>query len=132
MGSLVVCLPHPHTGNYATISWSPRVEFVLTRDLSPVAGGQLAVRHQGRGLVYDWAAESTKDQIQWAAFFSDCEHEVLEVTEGHRITLTYNLHWAAAPAASQVRAETSQSLAVVQALRGLLDCPDFFPSGASC
>ena len=29
--------------------------------------------------------------MQWAAFYSDCEREVHEVTEGHRITLTYNL-----------------------------------------
>ncbi|ORY10099.1 hypothetical protein BCR34DRAFT_615377 [Clohesyomyces aquaticus] len=27
-----------------------------------------------------------------AEFYSDCEHEVLEVTEGHYITLTYNLY----------------------------------------
>ena len=31
--------------------------------------------------------------IRWAAFFSDVEHEVLEVTEGHRVTLTYNLYY---------------------------------------
>ena len=30
--------------------------------------------------------------IQWAAFYSDCEHEVYEVKSGHRITLTYNLY----------------------------------------
>lgn len=31
--------------------------------------------------------------VKWAAFYSDCEHEVLEVTSGHRITLTYNLYY---------------------------------------
>ncbi|TVY40821.1 hypothetical protein LOCC1_G004633 [Lachnellula occidentalis] len=30
--------------------------------------------------------------LNWATFYSDCEHEVLEVEEGHRITLTYNLY----------------------------------------
>ena len=30
--------------------------------------------------------------IRWAAFYSDCEHEVKEVTSGHRVTLTYNLY----------------------------------------
>jgi hypothetical protein len=30
--------------------------------------------------------------IQWAVFYSDCEHEVLPVTSGHRITLTYKLY----------------------------------------
>jgi hypothetical protein len=28
------------------------------------------------------------------ATYSDCEHEVLEVTRGHRVTLTYNLYFA--------------------------------------
>ena len=29
-----------------------------------------------------------------AAFYGDCEHAVLEVTKGHRVTLTYNLHYS--------------------------------------
>ncbi|KAI9776050.1 MAG: hypothetical protein M1839_000653 [Geoglossum umbratile] len=65
-GSLVVCLPYPHEG------------------------GQLAVRHQGLETIYDWSNTGT-NEITWAAFYSDCEHEVFEVKSGHRITLTYNL-----------------------------------------
>lgn len=68
-GSLVVCLPLDHEG------------------------GQLEVRHHGKTTTFDW---STSDQdnpsIQWAAFYSDCEHEVLRVKSGNRITLTYNLY----------------------------------------
>ncbi|KAB8221096.1 hypothetical protein BDV33DRAFT_190689 [Aspergillus novoparasiticus] len=30
--------------------------------------------------------------LPWAAFYSDCEHEIKTVTEGDRITLTYNLY----------------------------------------
>lgn len=69
VGSLVVCLP------------------------APFAGGALAVRHQDQEVVHRWEADSSERQpaIQWAAFYSDCEHEVLQVTAGHRITLTYNL-----------------------------------------
>ncbi|KAI7390223.1 hypothetical protein D0859_17006, partial [Hortaea werneckii] len=83
IGSLVVCLP---------------VEF---------SGGALAVRHQGQEIVYEWgtttssppaAAVGTKDlisspasAINWTAFYSDCEHEVLPLHSGNRITLTYNL-----------------------------------------
>ncbi|KAK4695497.1 hypothetical protein P7C71_g2267, partial [Lecanoromycetidae sp. Uapishka_2] len=40
---------------------------------------------------YDWSNEDA-DVISWAAFYSDCEHEVQEVESGHRITLTYNLY----------------------------------------
>lgn len=69
IGSLVVCLPSIHQG------------------------GQLEVRHEGRIMTFDWSMpETVRPEIQWAAFYSDCEHEVLEVTSGHRITLTYNLY----------------------------------------
>ncbi|TQV90386.1 oxidoreductase, 2OG-Fe(II) oxygenase family protein [Cordyceps javanica] len=70
-GSLVICLPVKHTG------------------------GHLKVRHKEQEVVFDWSADQDKpdhDRIRWAAFYSDCEHEVLEVTSGHRLTLTYNLY----------------------------------------
>ena len=53
-------------------------------------GGQLRVTHNGEDIFFDFAAKSS-DNIQWAAFYSETEHEVLEVTSGHRVTLTYNL-----------------------------------------
>lgn len=46
-------------------------------------------------MTFDWGtAKDDVDHasIRWAAFYSDCEHEVLEVTSGHRVTLTYNLY----------------------------------------
>ena len=85
IGSLVVCLP---------------VEF---------SGGGLAVRHQGQEIVHEWGTRVNNNDdctpaaaasalsaeaapaINWTAFYSDCEHEVLPVHSGHRITLTYNL-----------------------------------------
>ena len=65
-GSLVVCLPSQFTG------------------------GALVTRHQGRQMTFDWS--SSHSATQWAAFYSDVVHEVLPVTSGHRITLTYNLY----------------------------------------
>ena len=41
-------------------------------------------------MEFDWD-DVGASKVQWAAFYSDCEHEVLEVKSGHRITLTYNL-----------------------------------------
>ncbi|OTB12107.1 hypothetical protein K445DRAFT_67065 [Daldinia sp. EC12] len=68
-GSLVVCLPVAHEG------------------------GQLEVRHNGKTISFDWSKlDMNQPSIQWAAFYSDCEHEVLQVQSGHRITLTYNLY----------------------------------------
>lgn len=109
MGSLVVCIPHPHEG------------------------GQLAVRHQGREVTYNWGPESVS-AIQWAAFFSDCEHEVLEVTKGHRVTLTYNLYWTLHGPASMsehLGALDQKSLPFYSALDKLMRCPEFLPEGKS-
>ncbi|KAL6362611.1 hypothetical protein LRP88_03902 [Fusarium phalaenopsidis] len=69
IGSLVVCLPARHKG------------------------GALEVRQEDQLMHFDWDnVDSEGPRIQWAAFYSDCEHEVCEVFSGHRITLTYNLY----------------------------------------
>ena len=69
-GSLVVCLPTQFTG------------------------GSLVTHHHGNKVDFDWS--STPDQpsrkIKWASFFSNVEHEILPVTSGYRVTLTYNLY----------------------------------------
>ncbi|EWG41439.1 hypothetical protein FVEG_03561 [Fusarium verticillioides 7600] len=99
MGSLVVSLPVEHKG------------------------GQLAVRHGGSEIIFDWSPKSA-EAIQWAAFFSDCEHEVLQVTEGHRVTLTYNLFWTnygPASMSDNLRALDQESLHFFNALEKLLE-----------
>jgi predicted 2-oxoglutarate/Fe(II)-dependent dioxygenase YbiX len=54
------------------------------------SGGELLVRHVGRevrlGLHCDEPSE-----VAFAPFYADCVHEVLPVTEGHRLALVYNL-----------------------------------------
>ena len=74
-GSLVVCCPTSFTG------------------------GALVTRHLGQEVIFDWSSSfqgsaAVSQNIQWAAFFSDVEHEILPVTSGHRITLTYNLYYS--------------------------------------
>ena len=70
-GSLVVCLP------------------------THFRGGEQIVRHHEQEIKYDWSsiATDTSSKFHWAAFFSDIEHEVLPVSEGYRVTLTYNLSY---------------------------------------
>jgi len=58
VGSLVVCLPVAHEGD------------------------GLRVSHSGRSVVYEWGPLAAAGEVQWAAFFPDCEHEVLPVTAG--------------------------------------------------
>lgn len=40
-------------------------------------------------MTYDWSSVAT---IQWAAFYNDVKYEILPLTRGHCITLTYKLH----------------------------------------
>ncbi|THW48999.1 hypothetical protein D6C85_01435 [Aureobasidium pullulans] len=110
IGSLVVCLP------------------------SEFEGGVLSVSHQGNTVQFDWSASSPGGQqpsIQWAAFYSDCSHEIQEVTAGHRITLTYNLY---ASRGSGLLAGTKHSLDAIhlpiyRPLMNLLGSRSFMPSG---
>ncbi|KAG7096291.1 hypothetical protein E1B28_003738 [Marasmius oreades] len=70
-GSLVVVFPTPHTG------------------------GELVLRHAEKMFTFDSGTilAGSPDKIAFIAFFSDVEHEVLPVTSGHRVTLTYNLYY---------------------------------------
>jgi hypothetical protein len=96
------------------------------------AGGALAVRHGGQETVFDWSSSSDKPMlVQWAAIFSDCEHEV-QVTDGHRVTLTYNLYWTEyGPSlmALHLSAFEQPSFHFYQALEKLIKCPSFLPKG---
>ncbi len=54
---------------------------------SSYAGGELMVGHNE-----EWKAHrGSKTALSLVAFYADCRHEVLKVTSGYRITLTYNL-----------------------------------------
>jgi hypothetical protein len=67
--------------------------------------------------------------IQWADFYSDCEHEVLEVTSGFRVTLTYDLSWTNAPAPLVNPFMHEQSLPVFAHLQAALRDPNFCAQG---
>ena len=56
----------------------------------PGAGGELVIRHRGRETVVDMRTDEPSELV-YAAFYADCEHEILPVTDGHRVCLVYNL-----------------------------------------
>lgn len=84
------------------------------------------LRHQGRLTTFDWSGEKGRTNIQWAAFYSDCEHEVLEVTAGQRVTLTYNLFATCWANTAWVDAERIE---LCQTLKTLISQPGFCKSG---
>ncbi|CAG7952459.1 unnamed protein product [Penicillium salamii] len=112
IGSLVVCLP------------------------SPFKGGNLIVRHHGKEVDFDWSQHS-ETTIQWAAFYSDCEHEIKPVTEGERITLTYNLYITKTDVVQQAGRVPEKlildpkSLSSYQCLKETLMKPDFLRMGGT-
>jgi hypothetical protein len=107
LGSLVVCLPSAFTG------------------------GILKVSHNGETVDFDWGSQSAS-RIQWAAFYSDCEHEITKVTAGHRITLTYNLYITDPVDPAGVLPSPivePASLPLYGQIKRLVDQPAFFPEG---
>lgn len=102
-GSLVVCLPWQHEG------------------------GTLRVKHRGETVDFAWGHNS-QQSIQWAAFYGDCEHEVLEVIKGHRITLTYNLYYTSIGKLAQP-VSTPDHLPLFDIARRMLLQPRFMRRG---
>ncbi len=101
-GSLVVCLPSQFTG------------------------GALVTRHQGCKVTFDWS--SSPVITHWAAFFSGVEHEVLPVTSGHRISLTYNLYYSLP---IQPRSFDVTTSPLYQELLAALQTPHFMKEGGT-
>lgn len=53
-------------------------------------GGELIIRHAGREVSLDMGSVEFSE-LAFAAFYSDCEHEVRPITQGNRVCLVYNL-----------------------------------------
>ncbi|PBK68267.1 hypothetical protein ARMSODRAFT_888018, partial [Armillaria solidipes] len=112
MGSLVIVFPTPHEG------------------------GSLVLRQDGQEWAFSaerMLAESTAEApvISYIAFYSDVEHEVLPVTSGVRVTLTYNLYLEDKPIVPSLLSKAESPIVdqVKEALEHLLSASDFLPEG---
>ena len=108
-------------------------------------GGELVLRHKGREWNFDTNALTSSlssPSLSYVAFYSDIEHEVLKVTEGSRVTLTYNLYLTPNSPTSRVPGPSDPSTASVKpipkdttnfqaALRQSLKNPEFLPEGGT-
>uniref|UniRef100_A0A6B2L5S8 Fe2OG dioxygenase domain-containing protein n=1 Tax=Arcella intermedia TaxID=1963864 RepID=A0A6B2L5S8_9EUKA len=86
-------------------------------------GGELIVRQHQKDQVF--AFSSDENALQWAAFYSDCEHEIQPVTEGTRITLTYTL----STSTSSLSTNLIHTSPLYTNLKALLLDPTFLPTG---
>ena len=58
-------------------------------------GGEFVIQHCNIQESFNHSLEHSSDNwngIQWVAFYTDCLHEVKTVTEGYRVSLTFNLY----------------------------------------
>ena len=53
-------------------------------------GGKIVVEHKGVSVEIDLDSED-RSELTFAAFYSDCRHEVLPLQSGYRVCLVYNL-----------------------------------------
>ena len=99
-------------------------------------GGELILRHKDREWKFDansLIASQTSPSLAYIAFYSDIEHEVLKVTSGRRVTITYNLYLVdpLKPGASAVTPDLRSISNLQTTLQGLLKSPEFLPRGGT-
>ncbi|KAF8834700.1 hypothetical protein BDN67DRAFT_1072631 [Paxillus ammoniavirescens] len=96
-------------------------------------GGDFILRHGGE----EWKLESAQTistaaqspPIGFIAFFSDVEHEVMEVTSGYRVTLTYNLYFAETESLPLISTPSPQEDSFRTAIVDLVANPAVLPGG---
>lgn len=110
----------------------------------PVAhqSGELVLRHKKSEWTFDTnglISLQPSPSLAYVAFYSDIEHEVLNVTSGSRITLIYNLYLAHhasvsmvpvspdPPTASSIEPNLKVITNFQATLRQLLRSPEFMP-----
>ena len=91
---LLLYEPEGHFKEHCDTEKEPGMYATLVMQLpAAYAGGSLRVAHKGKTKTFDWSAAS-EDGLFASAFYADCTHELLPVTEGLRLCLVYNLLWA--------------------------------------
>lgn len=58
---------------------------------TPHQGGDLTISHQNIEQTFNFN-DLKSEEMGWIAFYSDCVHEVKKITEGHRISMTFNIN----------------------------------------
>ena len=112
---------------------------------TPHQGGELVLRHKDCEWTFD-ANRLTSSQrtpsLAYVAFYSDIEHEVLKITSGSRVTITYNLFLvpqnlhlrspgSSHSYAASVRPDIKEATNFQGILHQLLQKPEFMPDGGT-
>lgn len=80
-------------------------------------GGELVVENEGQRHEIHFAGAASGHSLSFAAFYADCEHEVLPVSDGYRLCLVYNLTLTPARGKKTPRApRTGQAVSKIASL----------------
>jgi predicted 2-oxoglutarate/Fe(II)-dependent dioxygenase YbiX len=88
-------------------------------------GGQLVVRHKQQSTTLS-LGQGDLALVSWAAFYTDCLHELLPVTAGYRVALVYNLVRPAGPLHAPDHSEQAERVA--RLLDGWRERPEGWPA----
>jgi hypothetical protein len=95
--------------------------------------GQFVLTHRGVVQKFDWArailAQNQPNQLHWAAFFGDVDHQIERVWGGARVTLTYLLRRGAGGAPSRDAADEDLAPRIRDEWQALLADQGFLPEG---
>src|SRR5262249_6516776 len=97
--------------------------------------GQLVLNHRGVVQKFDWGraiqAQKQANQLHWAAFFGDVDHQIERVWSGARVTLTYLLRRGAGGPPSREASGEDLAPRVQEAWQALLADQRFLPEGGT-
>ena len=92
-------------------------------------GGSLLVQHcDGNVVKFDWGHHSAS-KIQWAAFYSDCDHQFQPIKSGYQVILVYRMYVTEPIGSSIVHHDPiidPQSLPMYNYIKELVEQPAFF------
>jgi hypothetical protein len=89
-------------------------------------GGELIVSHEGRQHEIVFGGAASGYELSYAAFYSDCQHEVRPLRSGYRLCLIYNVTLARSRGKKGLAAPsyTSTAAAIAELLSDWRDEPD--------
>jgi hypothetical protein len=126
-------LIYPVNGHFARHKDTPRGADLLGTLVVglPIAhaGGELDIVEPTGTRTIDWSGAPDPAALRWVAMFSDADHEVLDVTSGTRVTLTYALTRTGRP---RHDAKRDAALAGIASAIRTLEAPPTGPLMIAC
>ncbi|CAF2949725.1 unnamed protein product, partial [Rotaria sp. Silwood2] len=58
---------------------------------SQYKGGEFVIKHNNQEKIFDYSSTKYKCDYYYLVFYADCEHEILPITDGYRLSLIYNI-----------------------------------------